>query len=151
MPEVFPYLYPVFHEHTETGAPVMRPLWFEYPKDVRTYLIEDEYLVGRELLVAPMLSEGEVKRSVYFPKGDAWVDWWTGERHEGGSQAEIAAPLDRLPLSARAGAAIPVQPGVQHTGEMARVPVTVLLVPGADNTSRSYEDSGEGYSYQGGA
>ncbi|CAN5652694.1 glycoside hydrolase family 31 protein [soil metagenome] len=148
--KLLPYLYSLFHEHTETGAPVMRPLWFEYPKDVRTYLIEDEYLVGRELLVAPVLNEGEVKRRVYFPKGDVWIDWWTGERHGGGSEAEIAAPLDRLPLFARAGAAIPVQPVVQHTGEMARVPVSVLVVPGADNTSRSYEDSGEGYSYQGG-
>ncbi|MBA2526379.1 MAG: hypothetical protein H0V18_11470, partial [Pyrinomonadaceae bacterium] len=149
--KLLPYLYSLFHEHTETGAPVMRPLWFEYPKDVRTYLIEDEYLVGRELLVAPVLNEGEVKRRVYFPKGDVWIDWWTGERHGGGSEAEIAAPLDRLPLFARAGAAIPVQPVVQHTGEMARVPVSVLVVPGADNTSRSYEDSGEGYSYQEGA
>ncbi len=149
--KLLPYLYSLFHEHTETGAPVMRPLWFEYPKDVRTYLIEDEYLAGRELLVAPVLSEGEVKRRVYFPKGDAWVDWWTGKRHEGGSEAEINAPLDRLPLFVRVGAAIEIQPIVQHTGEMAGVPRTMLIVPGGDSTSRSYEDSGEGYSYQGGA
>jgi alpha-glucosidase len=149
--KLLPYLYSVFHEHTQTGAPVMRPLWFEYPKDVRTYLIEDEYLVGHEILVAPVLSEGEVRRSVYFPKGDEWVDWWTGERHQGGSEAEIIAPVDRLPLFARAGAAIPVQPVVQHTGEMTRAPVTVLVVPGTDNASEFYEDAGEGYDYQRGA
>ena len=129
----------------------MRPLWFEYPKDVRTYLIEDEYLVGRELLVAPVLNEGEVKRRVYFPKGDAWVDWWTGVQHEGGSEAEIDAPVDRLPLFVRVGAGIEMQPVVQHTGEMAGVPRTMLIVPGGDSTSKFYEDAGEGYDYQRGA
>ncbi|MGH9958545.1 MAG: TIM-barrel domain-containing protein, partial [Pyrinomonadaceae bacterium] len=149
--KLLPYLYSVFHEHTKTGAPVMRPLWFEYPNDVRTYLIEDEYLVGREVLVAPVLNEGDVKRSVYFPKGDAWIDWWTGARHEAGSQAEIDAPVDRLPMFVRVGAAIEMQPVVQHTGEMAAVLRTMLVVPGVDSMTRSYEDSGEGYSYQGGA
>ncbi len=149
--KLLPYIYSLFHEHTETGAPPMRPLWFEYPDDDRTYLVEDQYLVGRDLLVAPVVTEGVVKRRVYFPKGDAWVDWWTGQRYEGGKEAMVEAPLDRLPLFARVGAVIPTQAPVQHTGEMARTPLTLTVVWGKDNASRFYEDAGEGYEYARGA
>jgi alpha-glucosidase len=148
---LLPYLYSVFHEHAETGAPVMRPLWFEYPADERTYLNEDQYLVGRDLLVAPVVTEGVTKRRVYFPRGDAWVDWWTGKRYEGGSEAEVEAPLNRLPLFARAGAAIPTQAVVQHTGEMASAPLALVVVRGADGTSSFYEDAGQGYEYRRGS
>ncbi|MFL6257000.1 MAG: glycoside hydrolase family 31 protein, partial [Pyrinomonadaceae bacterium] len=159
---LLPYLYTLFQEHTETGAPVMRPLWFEYPDDSRTYTIEDEYLVGRDLLVAPVVRESATKRGVYFPAGDDWVDWWTGRTYQGGRDAEIDAPLDRLPLFARAGAVIPVQPVVQHTGEMSRVPLTLVAVYGAPRpyaslpppgplrasiVSRLYEDAGDGFDY----
>jgi alpha-glucosidase len=142
---LLPYLYTLFREHAETGAPPMRPLWFEYPDDARTYLIEDEYLVGRDLLVAPVVRESAAKRGVYFPAGDDWVDWWTGRTYEGGKDAEVEAPPDRLPLFVRAGAVIPTQPVVQHTGEMPKAPLTLLVAPGADGTSSFYEDAGDGY------
>jgi alpha-glucosidase len=148
---LLPYLYTLFQEHTRTGAPVMRPLWFEYPDDARTYLIEDEYLVGRDLLVAPVVTESVTKRRVYFPAGDNWVDWWTGKTYEGGKDAEVEAPLDRLPLFARAGAVLPTQAVVQHTGEMTRAPLTLLVVRGADGASSFYEDAGEGFGYARGA
>jgi alpha-glucosidase len=144
---LLPYLYSLFHEHTETGAPLMRPLWFEYPDDARTYLVEDEYLVGRDLLVAPVVVELTAKRKVYFPKGDNWVDWWTGQVYEGGKETEVNAPLERLPLFARAGAVIPTQPVVQHTGEMSSAPLTLVVVRGADGQGSFYDDAGEGYDY----
>ncbi len=151
--QLLPYLYTVFQAHTETGAPVLRPLWFNYPADYNVYdapLGLDEYLAGDDLLVAPVLQQGATTRGVYFPKGDAWLDWWTGTRYEGGTGANIAAPLDRLPLFVRAGASIPTQPIVQHTGEMARAPLTLTVAVG-DGTGRIYEDAGDGYDYQRGA
>ncbi|HVF51754.1 MAG TPA: TIM-barrel domain-containing protein [Pyrinomonadaceae bacterium] len=151
---LLPYLYSVFQEHTETGAPVMRPLWFEYPNDYAIYSPVpqfEEYLVGADLLVAPVLTQGDVKRPVYFPKGDAWVDWHTGTRHEGGTFAVVDAPIERLPLFVRAGAGIPMQPVIQHTGEMSRAPLSLLIATGADRTSRFYEDAGDGYEYRRGA
>jgi len=148
---LLPYLYTVFHEHTKTGAPVMRPLWFEYPSDERTYMADDQYLVGRDLLVAPVVVEATTKRRVYFPRGDAWLDWWTGRRYEGGTDAEIEAPLDRLPLFARVGAVIPTQPVVQHTGEMLKTPLTLVAARGGAGTSSFYEDAGEGYEHLRGA
>ncbi|HZH89010.1 MAG TPA: glycoside hydrolase family 31 protein [Pyrinomonadaceae bacterium] len=149
--QLLPYIYTLFREHEQTGMPVMRPLWFNYPADYNTYaptLPLEQFLLGRDLLVAPVLTEGATRRPVYFPKGDAWVDWWTGARYEGGTSAEIHAPLARLPLFARAGAVIPVQPVVQHTGEMARAPLYVTIVPGADGEGRIHQDAGDGYGYR---
>ncbi|HEX6183035.1 MAG TPA: TIM-barrel domain-containing protein [Pyrinomonadaceae bacterium] len=142
---LLPYLYTLFREHTETGAPVMRPLWFEYPNDQRTYTIDDEYLVGRDLLVAPVVRESARKRGVYFPAGDDWVDWWTGKRYEGGKDAEVEAPLDRLPLFARVGAMIPTIPVIQHTGERTKVSLTLVVVPGPDGDVTVWQDGLDGY------
>ncbi|HEX8720945.1 MAG TPA: TIM-barrel domain-containing protein [Pyrinomonadaceae bacterium] len=142
---LLPYLYSLFHEHTLTGAPVMRPLWFEYPDDQRTYTVEDEYLVGRDLLVAPVVREAATKRGVYFPAGDDWVDWWSGKRYAGGKDAEVEAPLDRLPLFARVGAAVPTIPVVQHTAERFKFGLTLVVVPGKDGDALIFQDGGEGY------
>ncbi|HEY0174603.1 MAG TPA: TIM-barrel domain-containing protein [Pyrinomonadaceae bacterium] len=142
---LLPYLYTLFREHAETGAPVMRPLWYEYPDDQRTYTVEDQYLVGRDLLVAPVVREGATKRGVYFPAGDDWVDWWTGRRYEGGKDAEVEAPLDRLPLFARVGAAVPTIPVVQHTAERFKVGLTLVVVPGKDGEAQIFQDSGDDY------
>jgi len=149
--QLLPYIYTLFREHERTGLPVMRPLWFNYPADYNTYaptLPLEQFLVGDDLLVAPVLTEGTTKRPVYFPKGDAWVDWWTGARYEGGTSALIDAPLSRLPLFARAGAIIPVQPVVQHTGEMARAPLSVTVISGAPGEGRIHQDAGDGYGYR---
>jgi len=143
--QLLPYLYTLFREHTETGAPVMRPLWFEYPNDQRTYTLDDEYLVGRDLLVAPVVREGATKRGVYFPAGDDWVDWWTGKRYEGGKDAEVEAPLNRLPLFARVGAVVATIPVIQHTAERFKVGLTLVVVPGRDGETQIFQDSGDGY------
>lgn len=147
-----PYLYTLFREHERTGAPVMRPLWYEYPADKSTYLVRDQYLVGADLMVAPVIVEGARSRDVYFPRGADWVDWWTGARYEGGRNARIDAPLDRLPLFVRVGAVVPTQSVVQHTGEMPGADVTlnvgVGIAPGRTETGKLFQDSGDGYEYR---
>ncbi|HEX8476160.1 MAG TPA: glycoside hydrolase family 31 protein [Pyrinomonadaceae bacterium] len=145
---LLPYLYSLFHEHAESGMPVMRPLWFEYPSDITTYQIDQQFLVGRDLLVAPVMQADARKRGVYFPKGDAWLDWWTGKRYEGGNWTEVDAPLNRLPLFVRVGASIPTQRVVQYTGEMSRTPLILVVAHGGDGESRVYQDEGDGYDYQ---
>jgi len=143
-----PYLYTLFAQSEASGMPPLRPLWFEYSRDPAALLRDDEYLVGRDLLVAPVVHEGETKRRVYFPRGDAWRDWWDGTRHEGGSFADVEAPIERLPLFVRVGASVPTQPVVQHTGEMPRVPLTFTVALGADGDGTVYEDAGNGYGYR---
>ena len=145
---LLPYIYTLFAQNETSGIPPLRPLWFEYPGDVKAALIDDQYLVGKDLLVAPVLREGQKTRPVYFPKGDVWIDWWDGTRHEGGTSAQIAAPLERLPLFLRAGASIPIQPVVQNTGEMRQVPLTIAVALGANGTGSVYQDEGDGYGYR---
>lgn len=148
---LLPYLYTLFAQNENTGLPPLRPLAFDYPRDVGALLVADEYLVGRDLLVAPVVVENQRARNVYLPKGDAWIDWWSGARHEGGRTVKVDAPLERLPLFVRAGAAIPTQPVIQHTGEMHNAPLTIALATGASGTSEIYEDAGDGYAYRRGA
>src|SRR5260370_23146714 len=129
----------------------MRPLWFEYPMDESTYHIEDQFLVGGDLLVAPVVCEGALRRNVYFPNGNRWISWWTGDVYQGGNEIEIDAPLERLPLFARVGAALPTQPVVQHTGEMNLVPLGITAAVGDVSTKSSfYYDAGDGFDHQDG-
>lgn len=147
-----PYLYTLFYAQERDGKPVMRPLWFEYPNDIKTYLIDDQYLVGRDLLVAPVLKEGRTKRDVYFPAGDDWVDWHTGTRYKGGTTAPIQAPIDRLPLFVRVGAVIPTQPAIKNTDAMKDADITLVVAAGIEPSktieSRLFQDAGDGYDYK---
>ena len=149
---LLPYIYTLFYKHQRTGMPVMRPLWFEFPNDVRTYLSSDEYLLGDDLLVAPVVKEGLREREVYFPKGTDWIDWWTGERYEGGKPRVVKTPIDRLPLFIRAGSVIPTEPVVQNTGQMRSVPITLVVAAempdGAVGNFSLYQDAGDGSGYE---
>lgn len=150
--QFLPYLYTLFHEQEKTGSPIVRPLWFEYPNDRRTYLTDDEYLVGKDILVAPVMREGERKRNVYFPVGDDWRDWQTGDIYKGGNTFLIDAPLEKLLVFGRVGSVIPTQPVVQHTGEMQDVEITLNVIVGIAagkvEVAKIWQDRGEGYGYK---
>ena len=150
--QFLPYLYTLFYNHEQTGEPVMRPLWYEYPNDKFTYLIDDQYLVGKDLLIAPVVKQGLKTREIYLPVGDNWINWWTGERFEGGKKHTIQTPLDKLPLFVRVGAVIPTQSVIQHTGEMPNAVLILNVITGiadgkAEN-SEVFQDAGEGYGYR---
>jgi len=103
-----PYMRAVFDEASATGAPVMRPLWFEFPADSYAWNIADAYCLGADLLVAPVLEAGLTERKVYLPSGPVWKDAWTGETFAGGQTVIAAAPLDRIPLFLRDKARLPI-------------------------------------------
>jgi len=84
-----------------SGVPLVRHLMLEFPEDRASWLVHDEYMLGDTLLVAPILHEGEVSRSVYFPAGAQWFDVWTGDMHEGGTTAVIDAPIGSPPVFSR--------------------------------------------------
>lgn len=138
---LLPYLYTLVEEMTRTGIPVIRPLLLEYPDDPNCRDRDDQYLVGRDILVAPVLADGCHTRTLYLPAGD-WYDYWTEELLQGGREISVEAPLDCLPLFVRAGAAIPTQSVVQNTAECASVPIEwrVYLSDGAEGIL--YEDDG---------
>ena len=150
--QFLPYLYTLFREHERTGEPVMRPLWYEFPNDKGTYLINDEYMVGSDVLVAPVIKEGMTTRGIYLPVGADWVDWWTGARLESGKTHYLKTPLDRLPIFVRVGAVIPTQSVIQHTGEMPAAEITLNVITGIApikiETATLFQDAGEGYGYR---
>lgn len=150
--QFLPYLYTLFYEHERTGQPIMRPLWYEFPNDKGTYLISDQYMVGSDVLVAPVVKQGMDTRGIYLPVGSEWIDWWTGEKYESGKTHYLKTPLDRLPIFVRAGAVIPTQSVVQHTGEMPSAPITLNVIagiaPGQTVTARLFQDAGDGYGYR---
>lgn len=104
---LLPYLYTAFVRASETGEPVQRPLVFDHQHDPEVVGIDDEYLFGPDLLVAPVTEAGMTSREVYLPAGH-WYDWHTHELFEGGQTIVAPTPIDRIPLFVRAGAAIPM-------------------------------------------
>jgi alpha-glucosidase len=140
---LLPYLYGLFDEAARTGAPILRPLLFEYPDDPVTYSADDEFLVGDALLVAPITRPGIEHRHVYLPAGE-WFQWWTGERVEGPAHVLAHAPLGKPAIYARANAAIPLWPVLQHTREIPDE-LTLRVFPGSGTVTRTlYEDAGDG-------
>ena len=96
-----PYISVVMKEAHTDGAPVMRPLFYEFPEDKRAWMIENAFMFGSSLLVAPILYAGKTSREVYLPGGAKWRDVWSGEIYEGGQAIEATAPINIIPLFIR--------------------------------------------------
>jgi len=147
---LLPYLYNVMQQAATTGVPAMRPLFLDFPADERTAKTDDEFLFGDDLLVAPVLWEGEDEREVYLPAGE-WFDYWTGKKYAGNATITVPVTLASIPLFVRGGGFVFRQPVVQHTGEMPGQPLQVLIAPAAASDGRLYEDDGRTVAYREGA
>jgi alpha-glucosidase len=148
--QLLPYIYNAMQRASETGVPALRPLFLDFPGDENAASIEDEFLLGDDLLVAPVLTEGVTDREVYLPKGD-WFDYWTGRQFAGGQSIHLPVTLDSIPMFVRGGGFIFRQPVVQSTGEMPGKPLRVLVAPSAQSESSLYEDDGATLDYRKGA
>lgn len=142
---LLPYLYSALWQCSQTGAPVARPLAWDYPTDQLAVEMEDEFLCGDSLLVAPVLEQGATSRAVYLPPG-TWYDWWSGVCRPGGERIEVTAPLERIPLWVKAGAVVPLWPVRQHTGEPMPDRLTLEVYAG-QGRSVLYEDDGQTMAY----
>ena len=143
---LLPYLYAAFLAAAETGAPVQRPLVFDHQHDPAVRDLDDEYLLGADLLVAPVFVAGATARHVYLPAG-GWYDWHTDEAFAGRRWLLVDTPMERIPIFARAGAVIPMWPEAPAStaGHHPRVVELHLFVPLEDGEHRSFlqEDDGE--------
>jgi alpha-glucosidase len=99
-----PYLRKLSAEAAATGLPCQRPLFLHHEDDRHTYAIQDAYLYGRDLLVAPVWRAGRTDWTTYLPRGVDWVHVWTGATHPGGAEATVPAPFGRPPVFRRADA-----------------------------------------------
>ena len=142
---LLPYIYAAFVRAAETGAPVQRPLVYDHQYEPVARDLDDQYLLGPDLLVAPVVAAGQTARHVYLPAGD-WYDWHTGERLVGRRYLLAPTPMERIPLYARGGAVIPMWPEAPPStdGYRPREIELHLFVPGGDGTHRSLlqEDDG---------
>ncbi|MGN1369971.1 MAG: TIM-barrel domain-containing protein [Aristaeellaceae bacterium] len=98
-----PYLRQVMREAHESGAPVMRPLFYDFPADKAAWQVEDSYMLGPDLLVSPVMEPGVTERQVYLPKGAVWKDAYTGQTYPGGQTVTVPAPMDVIPVMIRDG------------------------------------------------
>lgn len=147
---LLPYLYTLFEECHRTGAPILRPLLFEYPNDEITYAMDDEFLLGSTLLAAPITRPGIEHRHVYLPEG-TWFHLWTGEQFDGPVHILARAPLGEPPVYVRSNTAVPMGPEANHTAEKPTDPLTLLLYPAkGSGESALYEDTGDGFGYENG-
>ncbi|WP_027408972.1 glycoside hydrolase family 31 protein [Anoxybacteroides tepidamans] len=146
--EWLPHLYTLFAEAHETGAPVMRPLFFEYPDDEDTYHLYDEFLVGANVLIAPIMTPSTTHRTVYLPPG-RWVDYWTENILEGGRYHLINAPLDTLPIFIKQGSAIALG-DVRRSTDMPDRRRIIHIYKNDEGTATYtlYDDDGQTFAYE---
>ena len=144
---MLPYLYSTVRECATTGMPIMRALWLHFPNDPKAVECGDQYMWGKNILVAPVLEKGAALRRVYLP-ASTWYDFWTGERVEGGREIDRPVDLETTPLYVRAGSILPLGPVKQYADEKVNSPVTVSIYPGADASFLLYEDDGISFNYR---
>jgi len=162
---LLPYIYSTSWQVSSADDSFMRALVMDFPQDQNVWNLGCEYMFGRSLLVAPVgkaLFTEETRRyseepvdwtvsktyDVYLPAGTDWYDWWTGERIKGGRTVSAAAPLDRCPLYARAGAIVPLGPDdVQYCDEKPWDELVIRVYLGADGRFTLYEDEFDGQDY----
>lgn len=103
-----PYIRSCMEQASKTGAPVMRPLFFDFAEDKESWNVEDAYMFGPDLLVAPVMEAGATERRVYLPAGTKWTDAYTKKVYEGGNYVTVPAPIDVIPVFMREGISYPI-------------------------------------------
>ncbi|KYP14062.1 glycoside hydrolase family 31 protein [Flavihumibacter sp. CACIAM 22H1] len=147
---LFPYIYSYAAETHETGWPLMRAMLLEFPKDTNGYTANEQFMLGQELLVAPVVKKGARSKKIYLPEGK-WIDFNNpGKQFDGEQVIEYPAPLDIVPVLVKKGAIIPLMPVMQYIHEKKDFPFTLLVYPpesGQKTSFRLYEDDGETTGY----
>ena len=143
-----PYLYDLMWNCEKTGYPVMRPLFFHYQSDEETLCMNDEFMFGENILVAPVLEQGKLAREVYLPEGE-WYDYWTNEKTEGKKYIVKKTPLDVCPIYIKSGSIIPCFEEMSYVGEKNMDVLTLSVYP-SEGKYLHYRDDGESFNYKNG-
>lgn len=149
--KLHPYLYTYARTAFDTGMPLIRALLLEYPEDTETFKLESEFLLGKELLVAPVVEKDAVEKQVYLPQGE-WIDFNDGKtRYRGKQWITYPVTLSAIPLFVKRGSIIPEIPVQQYIGEKKNAPVWFDIFPAAEGRTADftlYEDDGETNDYK---
>ncbi len=145
-----PYMYTLCNEAFETGTPAVRALVLEYPNDPVTWGTDTryEFLLGKNILVAPVYTNQAVRDSIYFPEGK-WIDYWDGTIYNGKTTLNgYSAPLDKLPIFVKAGSILPMYQLMNYDNERPADTITLDVYPGPDADFEMFEDEGSNREYR---
>jgi alpha-glucosidase len=145
--QLMSYIYSLFAEATRSSTPIIRPLFWHHADDLHAVDTSDQFLLGRDLMITPILKQGGTARAVYLPEG-GWFDFWSGERIEGRQHILAHAPLQFLPMFVRAGAVIPFGDVQQFNGERPLKTVTLHHWIGGASSFKFYEDDGASMDFE---
>ncbi len=149
---MLPHLYSLMWQAHQTGAPIMRPMFWHHQTEAEVYeqAYQEQFCVGEGLLIAPVTRVGQRLKKVYLPAG-VWLDLNTETVYRGGQTVIVEAPLDRLPMFLRAGAMLVSREPEQYVGEKNLDKLIVDILPEAPAGYQLYEDDGESQDYADGA
>ncbi|HEY2963774.1 MAG TPA: glycoside hydrolase family 31 protein [Pyrinomonadaceae bacterium] len=147
--ELLPFLYSTLEEAHHKGVPLFRPLLLNYQDDANTYNIDDQFMIGDSLLVAPIMKPDVTRRLVYLPAG-TWYDYWTNKKYSGATMITVEAPLETVPMFVRAGAMIPTTLPRNYVRENPLDPITFNIYPDdkGQASGQLYEDDGMSPAYK---
>ncbi|HUP90808.1 MAG TPA: TIM-barrel domain-containing protein [Solimonas sp.] len=146
-----PYLYTLAREAHDSGLPMVRALYLRWPALDEAYLHRTQYLLGDDMLVAPVASAGNPATvTVWIPPG-TWIDYFTGESFSGPVSVTRSVPYERYPVFMRAGAILPSQPDLPTSSAGPQDRLMLSVWAGADGAFALYEDEGQGFGYRQGA
>jgi alpha-glucosidase (family GH31 glycosyl hydrolase) len=152
---LIPYIYTCSRVAHDTGLPLVRGTYLEYPEQEPAYTFQQQYLFGKDLLVAPITAPGNGKparKEVYLPAGQDWFDFFTGDLYGGGKAVIHECPLDRMPLFVRAGSILPMAPEMAWSDQKPVDPLTLDVYAGSRAAEFNlYEDDGTSLEYRTGA
>ena len=150
--KLIPYMYDIFYKGEQSGLPIMRPLMLHYQNDHKTYEINDQFLFGENIMVAPVLEQGKQARMIYLPKGDKWIDYWTKEVFNGGQYIVKETPLDMCPIYIKCSSIIPNFPDMNYIGEkeVDTLILDVYLDDESDIMYEHYQDDETSFEYRNG-
>lgn len=147
---LMPYIYTYAREAYDTGIPIMRAMFLEFPFDKQCRKQDFQFMYGSELLVAPVVEEGATSRTLYLPKG-RWYDWYNpGTMYNGGKEIEVETSIDRAPMFVRSSSIVPTTVPGRYIGENPDSDIILNVFPETERTAEFtlYEDDGETLGYK---
>lgn len=148
---LIPYIYTAARTTYDTAISLCHPLYYDYPESAEAYEFREEYLFGRDMLVAPVAApvSGETllaTKTTWLPPG-TWIEWFTGTELKGPVKIDRSFAIDEIPVYVRAGAIVPMQPKMRNTAEKRVDPLILTIFPGESGETRVYEDAGNTLGY----
>jgi alpha-D-xyloside xylohydrolase len=135
-----PYLHAAFVRYQRDGLPPFRALVMDWPDDPATWPIDNQWMAGESILVAPLVA-GQASREVYLPAGD-WFDFWTGKRVAGKQKIQVSPPVEQIPLFVKSGTILPLAEPAGHTEDPASWRLRVRIYGSGAAAATLYDEDG---------